>query len=57
MNKLNDLQALLTTYNIDILTITESHLYDYILDSEVSPQGYTVFIKIETELVEVLCSW
>ena len=45
MNKLNDLQALLTTYNIDILAITETRLSDDILDSEVSPQGYTVFCK------------
>ena len=45
MNNLNNIHALLNTYNIDILAITETHLSDDILDSEVSPQGYTVFHK------------
>ena len=45
VNKLSNLQALLSTFNIDIIAITETHLSQDILDSEVCPQGYTVFRK------------
>ena len=38
-----DLQAIIISISPDIIAITETFLYDCILDSELFPQGYCVF--------------
>ena len=43
VNKIDDLQALISVENPDIFGITESWTHDGILDAELSVNGYTLF--------------
>ena len=43
VNKIDDLQALISVENPDIFGITESWTHEGILDAELSVNGYTLF--------------
>ena len=40
MNKLDELKTCVSTYNIDVICVTETHLKDTILDAEIEIAGY-----------------